>query len=249
MRPVWKTTGGLALGGLAVLAWWWQVTKVDRLIPVALAGAIPSETRQLVLVLAQGIDAVPAGVILLARDHAGKRWRIQAGPFPANLGRNGVGWGRDGSGLPNPGSYPDKKEGDGRSPAGVFRLPYAFGTEPQAPAGVKLPWLVCTPTLRGVDDAKSKYYNQMVDEASIPDKDWESAEIMRRDDGAYETGLLIDHNADRIAGGGSCIFLHLWKGPGHGTAGCTALAREDVRKILSWLDPAAEPRLVLGVAP
>ncbi len=165
----------------------------------------------------------------------------------AVVGRNGVGWGTGDPDLPNPGGYPDKKEGDGRSPAGIFRLPFAFGSAVSAPPGVKLPWRECTPSLRGVDDVKSRYYNLVVDETIVPDKDWDSAEIMRRDDGAYETGIMIGHNPARVPGGGSCIFLHLWKGPGEGTAGCTALSRENVRTILAWIDPAREPRLVLAV--
>jgi zinc D-Ala-D-Ala dipeptidase len=86
-----------------------------------------------------------------------------------------------------------------------------------------------------------------VDEAQISDKDWDSAEVMRREDGVYDAGVMIGHNAAQMPGGGSCIFLHIWKGPGQGTAGCTALAAEDVRKILAWLDPGMEPRLVLGL--
>ena len=102
-------------------------------------------------------------------------------------------------------------------------------------------------TLRGVDDVKSRYYNQIVDETTVPDKDWDSAEIMRREDGLYGMGVMIGHNPERVAGGGSCIFLHVWKGPGQGTAGCTALEAENVRKIIAWLDPGMAPRLVLGV--
>jgi L,D-peptidoglycan transpeptidase YkuD (ErfK/YbiS/YcfS/YnhG family) len=193
------------------------------------------------------MDRVPAEVWLLERGTEGSPWKIIAGPLAANVGRNGTGWGRGEPALPNPGGYPDKQEGDGRSPAGIFRLQGAFGTAAQAPVGVRLPWLECTDTLRGVDDAKSKYYNRIVDEEAITDKDWDSAEIMRREDGLYETGLVIGHNPDRVPGAGSCIFLHIWKGPGQGTAGCTALAPGDVRQILMWLDPAREPRLVLGV--
>jgi L,D-peptidoglycan transpeptidase YkuD (ErfK/YbiS/YcfS/YnhG family) len=193
------------------------------------------------------MDRVPAEVWLLERGTEVSPWKIIAGPLAANVGRNGTGWGRDGSGLLNPGGYPEKQEGDGRSPAGVFPIPATFGSSPEPPVGVRLPWLACTDTLRGVDDPKSKYYNKIVDEAAIPDQDWDSAEIMRREDGLYDAGLVIGHNADRVPGAGSCIFLHIWKGPGQGTAGCTALAPGDVWKILTWLDPVREPRLVLGI--
>ena len=246
-RIFWLIVCGGA--GAAALVWigWWKSGKGEREIPAGLRYAVPADCRQMVVVQPDAIVGVSAQVYLLERIRDLAPWKIVAGPLPAVVGKRGVAWGMGEPGLPNPGVYPDKNEGDGRSPAGIFRLSGAFGTSPQAPPGVKLPWLECTPTLRGVDDVKSKYYNRIVDEDTIPDKDWDSAEIMRRDDGAYEMGVLIDHNAGRRAGAGSCIFLHLWKGPDQGTAGCTALAREDILKILTWLDPAMKPRLALGV--
>lgn len=246
-RFLWLVSPGVAGAGVLVLIGWWRLGKGERIIPASLRQAVPSECRQLIVVRPEALDGVSAQLWLLERIPEISPWKTVAGPLPAVVGKKGVSWGSGESALPNPGGYPDKKEGDGRSPAGMFRLSGAFGTAAQPPAGARLPWLECTPTLRGVDDVKSKYYNQIVDEATVPDKDWDSAEIMRRDDGAYEMGLVIDHNAGRVAGAGSCIFLHLWKGPGQGTAGCTALAREHVWEILTWLDPAKEPRLVLAL--
>ncbi|MES2470403.1 MAG: L,D-transpeptidase family protein [Verrucomicrobiota bacterium] len=247
-----KRFGWLVLPGMAgvlgfFLVCWWNLGKAERLIPGSLRRAVPEDCRQLVVVRPGGLDASTAEVWLLQRAPDVYPWKIAAGPMPAVVGRNGVGWGLGEPELPNPGGYTDKKEGDGRSPAGIFRLPGAFGTAPQAPDGTRLSWQECTSTLRGVDDVKSKYYNRIVDEAAVPDKDWDSAETMRREDGLYEMGVMIGHNPDRVAGGGSCIFLHVWKGPGQGTAGCTALEVENVRKIIAWLDPGMAPRLVLGV--
>lgn len=246
MKRNFPWLGLVVLAGLGV--WWWQWTKPARLIPGGLAASVPGECRQLVVVRVREVNQVPSEVWLMERDDGASRWRTVSGPLAANAGKRGIGWGLGEPALPNPGGYPDKKEGDGRSPAGIFRLPFAFGTTPQPPpSGAKLPWRECTPTLRGVDDVKSKYYNQVVDEAAISDKDWNSAEVMRREDGLYDTGVMIGHNAGHVPGGGSCIFLHLWSGPGKGTAGCIALPGEDVRHILAWLDPAREPRMVIAV--
>jgi len=230
-----------------ILAVWWKMGKAARLIPPSLRAAVPDKCHQLIVVRPDKVDGVSAQVWLLQRIPDLHPWKIAVGPLPAVIGKNGVGWGRGEPALPNPGGYPDKKEGDSRSPAGIFRLPFAFGAGAVSLSPLGFPWRECTSTLRGVDDVKSKYYNQVVDESTIPDKDWDSAEIMRREDGAYDLGLMISHNPDRVPGEGSCIFLHLWKGPGQGTSGCTALRREDVRAILQFMDPAREPRLVLAV--
>ncbi|MDB6132987.1 MAG: hypothetical protein JWM59_1230 [Verrucomicrobiales bacterium] len=255
-------SGFLILAG--GLSWWWFWPRREDvisghgsgLIPPAMAAVLPPECRQVVLVLAHSRDRPSARVWLLERTGVRARraaayhdeWRIKAGPLEAVIGRNGAAWGEGEPRLVNPGGFPDKIEGDGRSPAGVFVLPWAFGVKTAAEmTGVKLPWRECTETLRGVDDVKSRYYNQVVDEAAIPRPDWSSAEIMRRTDGLYDEGVAIAHNPANRPGAGSCIFLHIRQEPGVGTSGCTALSRKDVRFILRWLDPAGSPRLVLDV--
>jgi D-alanyl-D-alanine dipeptidase len=68
---------------------------------------------------------------------------------------------------------------------------------------------------------------------------------MLRPDGLYRWGLVVDHNAEPvIAGGGSCIFMHIWLGPDMGTTGCTAMAQEQLESVLARLDPARRPLLV-----
>lgn len=248
MKRLFILVALVAIAG-AVTAWRFR-SRLEplALLPPEMAAALTADCRQVVLVLAEHVDRVPAEVWLIERDTPSTAWRTVRGPLPANLGRNGVGWGAGDPPLPKPGNFPDKREGDGRSPAGIFTLPWAFGTKPAAAvAGLRLPWRECTETLRGVDDVNSRYYNRIVDETVIPDKDWNSAEIMRRADGLYDEGVAIGHNLTGRRGAGSCIFLHIWSGQGQGTAGCTALSRENVSKIVRWLDPAKSPRLVLNV--
>jgi D-alanyl-D-alanine dipeptidase len=69
---------------------------------------------------------------------------------------------------------------------------------------------------------------------------------------SYRWGVVVDHNhiaapaggTAPVRGGGSCIFLHVWSGAGHGTAGCTAMAQPDIESLLTWLDPRRQPLLV-----
>ena len=67
---------------------------------------------------------------------------------------------------------------------------------------------------------------------------------MRRSDDLYKWGIVVEHNRTAMPGAGSCIFLHVWKGPASPTAGCTAMPENELVKLLRWLDPAAHPILV-----
>ena len=203
------------------------------------------DSRQLVLVVSRNWDATTATLQRYARNGAGQGWTPVGEAVPVNIGRTGLAWGlglHHGTGL----AGPVKREGDGKAPAGVFELPRAFGyASPQEAKGIKLPYLQLTPEVVGVDDVKSKYYNQLIRMDQVPAKDWDSAEAMRRTDGLYEWGVVVSHNtAATVPGAGSCIFLHIWRGPGKPTAGCTAMSKENMQKLLAWLDPHAKPVLV-----
>jgi D-alanyl-D-alanine dipeptidase len=138
-----------------------------------------------------------------------------------------------------------KREGDGRSPAGVFRLSSAFGYAPADQARwIKLPYVQCSVTLECVDDGKSAYYNSVLERGSVKKPDWNSSEEMLRKDEQYRWGIVVDHNAERKPGGGSCIFMHIWNGTGQGTSGCTAMEAKNLERILKWLDSKAQPVLV-----
>jgi D-alanyl-D-alanine dipeptidase len=143
------------------------------------------------------------------------------------VGSKGMGWGIGLIDAGCPGvrveSEPIKREGDGKSPAGVFAFGTAFGDAAQALPGIKLPYLVLTPSIECVDDASSKNYNRIVDHATVS-PDWNSSEHMRDVGEAYRWGIMIDHDATvpgSIAprpGGGSGVFLHIWHSSDRGTA-------------------------------
>src|SRR5262245_14268846 len=82
-------------------------------------------TKQLVVVRTAGWNATEGTLSRFVRRGADDAWRRVAGPAPVVVGRSGLGWGR-GLHAPQPGG-PTKREGDGRAPAGVFRLSTAFG--------------------------------------------------------------------------------------------------------------------------
>jgi L,D-peptidoglycan transpeptidase YkuD (ErfK/YbiS/YcfS/YnhG family) len=162
--------------------------------------------------------------------------------MPVSLGRSGLAWGRGLHAAQDDG--PRKREGDGRSPAGVFELRGMTGYASAPPAGTSLDYTEATPTLRCVDDPASSRYNQLADEARVH-KDWRSAEDMRRGDELYRLVIWVGHNdAPAVSGGGSCIFLHLRRGADSVTAGCTAFDARGLEWLVANLEAAAHPVLV-----
>ncbi|MBM3865370.1 MAG: hypothetical protein FJ381_05665 [Verrucomicrobia bacterium] len=127
-----------------------------------------------------------------------------------------------------------KREGDGKSPSGSFRISLAFG---YAPAGdTALPYRCCTAADLWVDDPESPDYNLWVT-APHPAR---SVERMRRDDALYEFGLALDYNRHPVVpGAGSAIFVHVRDDRSGGTAGCLALPREEMVALLRLLRPGA----------
>ena len=83
--------------------------------------------RQLIIVTTSSWNYFNATVQLMDRRQAGSsRWRKVGTPFQAVIGKRGFAWGQGLHGSGEPGS-PEKKEGDQKSPAGVFRLYSVFG--------------------------------------------------------------------------------------------------------------------------
>ncbi len=205
-------------------------------------------SRQLIVVTTAGWNTVDGSMRRYERDSVNHKWQSVGEKIPVVVGRNGMAWGKGLHGEPTRSpkdSYPIKKEGDGRSPAGVFSLSSAFGYASRGQAGgLKLPYAQATATLECVDDPQSAHYNKILDRAGVKNPDWKSSERMRRDDDQYRWGVVVDHNAKGERECGSCIFLHIWDAPGKGTAGCTAMEAARMEEVLRWLDASKRPVLV-----
>ena len=169
-------------------------------------------------------------------------WHRVGVPISVVFGRTGVG---------------DKEEGDGRSPQGRFAVGRAFGYDPLPPEGLRLEYLALGPNSVCVDDPASPDYNRILDATpDAPQSEFSSAERMRRDlaygDSLYEFGVVVQYNPDGRrdpetgVGLGSCIFLHVWRGPSSTTVGCTAMDRQDLLDLMAWLDPARDPMVIQG---
>jgi D-alanyl-D-alanine dipeptidase len=199
---------------------------------------------QALVVTTSGWSSVDAALRLFERKSAKSSWIAAEERIPAVVGRNGLAWGR-GVHPDLPAGGPQKREGDGRAPAGIFKLGPAFGYAPgESVPWISLPYRRMTESSKCVDDPASLDYNRLVDEGNVR-RDWNHREDMKRNDEQYRLGIVIGHNTDPVApGGGSCIFLHIWDRPSKGTSGCTAVSAADMEEILRRLRPEANPLLI-----
>lgn len=222
------------------------------LAPAAAVGARAPrglhDSRQLVVVTTADWSAVPGRLQRFERSRPGKRWKRAGDPVAIVVGKTGLAWGLGLAPTVDPSIRsaldPVKKEGDGRSPAGAFRIGATFGYAADKPPQWTMPYIALTPTIECVDDTASRYYNQIVDRSTVT-PDWSSSEHMAATGQYYRWGAVVDHNVNPATpGDGSCIFLHIWGGPASSTVGCTAMAAEDLTALLAWLNPADAPILV-----
>jgi D-alanyl-D-alanine dipeptidase len=198
----------------------------------------------LLTVVSEQWSSVPATLRRYEATPSGA-WTEVGAPVPVVLGKSGLGWGRGIVPVPQDGG-PRKQEGDGRSPAGVFALTTVFGYAPPSEATwVTMPYVQATSDLECVDDPASSHYNQLVRKGDVQSVDWTSSEMMKRPDALYRWGVFVAHNTSpTAAGAGSCIFLHLWRGLGSSTVGCTAGDEPKMKAVFGWLDPKRHPALV-----
>ena len=209
-----------------------------------LAQSAPADLQHAArLILVTTPDWNSVGGTLTRYSRVGEKWNQVGEPIPVVVGKNGLAWDpqlANGHSDQFPG--PVKHEGDGRSPAGTFRLGDSFGFA-DSPSDIQN-YRPLTPATECVDDVNSKHYAQIVDRSSIKDVDWNSSEKMRSVD-LYRWGIVVPYNmSPTIAGNGSCIFLHIWRGAGQGTAGCTAMPEEALLNTIHWMNSKA-PNAIL----
>jgi L,D-peptidoglycan transpeptidase YkuD (ErfK/YbiS/YcfS/YnhG family) len=134
-----------------------------------------------------------------------------------------------------------KREGDGASPVGRFRLIQAFYRPDHGPrprTGLRL-----RPIRRSdgwCDDPKDRRYNRLV---PLPCPS--SHERMWREDHLYDVVLDIAWNRGPITKGrGSAIFLHLARPSFEPTAGCVAVTKGAIRRLLERIGPDTRLEIV-----
>ena len=193
---------------------------------------------QLLVVLSKSFNSSTA--MLQRYEKTSKLYTKVSTPIRVNLGKNGLAWGKSSLLRDKSTITKHKKEGDLKSPAGLFELPFSFGYSPKFETQSR--YRHATKSLICVDDSHSKYYNTLIPITSSIEL--KSFEWMRRDDNLYKLGIFVNHNEAQIKEAGSCIFLHVQKGYKSPTSGCTSMREDDLEAIIKWLDRKSTPLLL-----
>jgi L,D-peptidoglycan transpeptidase YkuD (ErfK/YbiS/YcfS/YnhG family) len=123
-----------------------------------------------------------------------------------------------------------KFEGDNVTPRGTYRIIKVFYRPDRIKDLItKITKVKIKKNMGWCDDFKSKDYNKLI---KIPFK--YSYEKLFRTDHIYDVVILINYNYKPIIRNkGSAIFLHIAKNNYQKTAGCIALKKQHLLKILS----------------
>jgi L,D-peptidoglycan transpeptidase YkuD (ErfK/YbiS/YcfS/YnhG family) len=128
----------------------------------------------------------------------------------------------------------DKREGDGATPRGRFRLVRLWWRADRLPRPrSRLAARRIEPALAWCEDPGDRRYNRPFRRSAK-----EPGDRLWREDHLYDLVIELSHNSrPRVAGRGSAVFLHVARPDRSPTAGCVALAAADLRRVLARVGP------------
>jgi L,D-peptidoglycan transpeptidase YkuD (ErfK/YbiS/YcfS/YnhG family) len=146
---------------------------------------------------------------------------------PAMLGRSGV--------------RANKREGDGATPRGRFRLVRLWWRADRAARPrTLLPVRRIEAAIAWCEDIADRRYNRPFHRSAN-----EPGDRLWRDDHLYDLVIEIDHNTrPRVAGRGSAVFLHLARTNFSATAGCISMTKSAMLRLLRRMGP--QTKIIIG---
>ncbi|MFI5484239.1 L,D-transpeptidase [Micromonospora echinaurantiaca] len=192
---------------------------------------LPEETRQVVLVTGNGYNTTYATLETFAV--AGGHWVAVFPPLPARIGSRGF--------------SDNHVEGVPTTPTGVYSFGetmYGIGADP----GVRYPYHRVVTNDWWNENPESPLYNTFQHSTTNPGG---FSEALWKEIPAYTHFAVITYNMppnvpEPIPNAGSGIFLHEFStSGGNATAGCVSLSHANLVRVLTWLDPARAPRIVI----
>jgi L,D-peptidoglycan transpeptidase YkuD (ErfK/YbiS/YcfS/YnhG family) len=206
-----------------------KAATVDSLAAVAKQASDDNrhiKNRKRVIV---GLDATQDVYILYGQELLDNKWTVTFDTILCTVGYNGIA------------KKGEKREGDGKTPAGTYELGAFFGYENDL--GLDSNFIELEPYHYWMSDASSPAYNTLIDYDPSP----LIAEKMERDDHLYKYGIIVNYNVNpAVPGMGSAIFLHIYRSPEKPTAGCVAIAENKLVDLIYWLQNAAHAEITIS---
>ncbi|MCC2645175.1 MAG: uncharacterized protein K0R49_1770 [Burkholderiales bacterium] len=198
---------------------------------------ISDKTRQLLVVIPDHKLGTTYAKLAVCELINGGHWQIY-NRFTAIIGDNGIA-------EPN-----SKVEGDNKTPSGLFYIGETFGYYPLALSKIAKIHMDYHYIVNNTD------FDKFIDDSKSPENNYNSwvigktqakrHENMWRRDNLYEYGAVLNYNMHpAVPGKGSAIFLHIWGKDKVSTAGCIALKKDNLIKVLNWLDKAKQPQILI----
>ncbi|MGW3604577.1 L,D-transpeptidase family protein [Micromonospora sp. NPDC005161] len=193
---------------------------------------LPAQTKQVLIVGTTSSTTTYATLEAYVRISG--RWMPASGLVPARIGSKGF--------------SDNHVEGVPTTPTGVYSIgPTMYGID--ANPGVRYPYHQLVSGDWWNENPSSSLYNTFQHSSTNPGG---ASEALWTEVPAYTHFAVITYNmppnvSKPVPNAGSGIFLHQFStSAGNATAGCVSLAHDDLVDVLTWLDPALSPRIVLS---
>ena len=178
------------------------------------------DVEQMLIVAAFSEDATDAWVSLHQKQNDGSWHMIMT--TPGFIGKNGLG---------------KTKEGDAKTPTGIFHFNRAFGIADDP--GCAIPYVKADDDTYWSGDPREGYhYNELVSSRDLPGLDLESgdSEHIIEYPYHYQYCLNISYNEEGTPGLGSAIFLHCLGPAKPFTGGCVAIPEDHMRYVMQKIN-------------
>ena len=178
------------------------------------------DAKQMLIVAAFSADATDAWISLHEKQSDGSWHMIMTSP--GYIGKNGLG---------------KTREGDAKTPVGVFHFNRAFGIADDP--GCAIPYVKADQDTYWSADPRDGYrYNELVNLKELPGLDVESGDSEHIVDYPYhyQYCLNISYNEEGTPGLGSAIFLHCLAPAKPFTGGCVSIPEDHMRFVMQKVD-------------
>ena len=179
-------------------------------------------SSQIILATTNNMNSSYCNISIYEKNYSNE-WKI-IDDFSGRVGSNGLAY------------LEDRVQSTNTTPASVMNIIGAFGLKSNP--GTKLNYIKVTNNMYWDLNSENKSYNRLIN--YNPGGDYEHLISYPRQ---YEYSLITDYNLNQTPNKGGAIFIHcLGRGA---TGGCVSMPREKMIKLLKWLDPKKNPKILV----